>query len=78
MINPNQSIGTLVGLRNKLVLKGNGIQKFLIPEGSVTYAKAPELDHISVTVGEGTTTKIRTYQLDRTLYRLEGNGSLQS
>jgi hypothetical protein len=78
VVDPDQEIGTLFGLKNKLVLRpvaGEGDRRVLIPEGEVTYQKtSPPL----VTVDSGTVRRLCEYRLDTTLRRLLDDGSLQS
>ncbi|KAI9824844.1 MAG: hypothetical protein M1819_000796 [Sarea resinae] len=78
-IDPNQVIGTLVGLRNTLVLKkdrGDQDRLVIIPEGKVTYRKS--VDHILVTIDRSSTAKAHVYHVDRRLGRMVDNGNLQS
>ena len=79
-IDPDQSLGTLVGLRNKLMLKhkDTGNRLVILPEGSVSYRA--NVDHILVTIrkDEDTATKAHTYHVNDQIGRLVDNGSLQS
>lgn len=78
-IDPNQGIGTLVGLRNKLVLKhdkGGDDRLVVIPEGQVTYHRTS--NHIVVSIDRNTTAKAHAYNVDKRLGRMVDNGNLQS
>ncbi|RDA94782.1 hypothetical protein CP533_4222 [Ophiocordyceps camponoti-saundersi (nom. inval.)] len=84
MVDTNQKAGTLVGLRNFLVLRKEGespsllpSRMVLIPEGS-TYKKESFPGHISIQVDFATVKRLQAYQMDNHLGRLVGNGSLES
>jgi hypothetical protein len=80
IIDPDQRIGTLSGLANKLILKHErGVEDrlALIPEGSVAYSM-PMTGHVSVSVDLSRAWTTHTYQVDEVLGRLIDNGSLQS
>ncbi|KAF2745418.1 hypothetical protein M011DRAFT_478936 [Sporormia fimetaria CBS 119925] len=73
-----QRIGTLIGLSSRLVLKhiGNDDDRLvLIPDGEITYSKTGY--HVSVSVIEGSSSKVNAYYIDEKLERLRDNGSLQ-
>jgi hypothetical protein len=79
----NQSIGCLIGLKSKLVLRScsNGDECLvLIPEGPVK-CSAERLDeqttHISVSI-EADVSKVHAYHLNHYLGMLKGSGELQS
>lgn len=76
-VDGNQSIGTLVGLRSKLVLIDplSGDRRVLIPAGSVILTKC--YGHISATITPAPTSPF-VYKVDQTLQRLTDNGDLQS
>ena len=81
-IDENQSIGTLVGLQHKLVLRNDnktGIDNrmILIPEGKPSFEKSPG-GHVDVSVVYGTATRVQSYVIDSQLGRLKDNGTLQS
>ena len=76
-IDPDQRIGTLIGLRSKLVLKGAKGRTLLIPEGAFTYARESNSDHIEVTVEENSASRIRAYEIDNILGRIIGDSSIQ-
>ncbi|KAK6074920.1 hypothetical protein SCUP234_07919 [Seiridium cupressi] len=84
-IDEQQSIGTLVGLRGKLVLRDSnnpGSRVVLIPEGQITYRKDhnenAESMHIQVFVTTGTATRVQHYLIDSRIGRLVDAGTLQS
>ncbi|KAJ7272609.1 hypothetical protein B0H12DRAFT_1007977 [Mycena haematopus] len=78
-----QSIGTLIGLQNKLVLKSvNGeMMKFFVPNGSVTIVPG-ETRHPRVTISPSVQNdgrvKIFSYDVDDIVGRVVGDGSLTS
>ncbi|KAH9906006.1 hypothetical protein F4778DRAFT_802433, partial [Xylariomycetidae sp. FL2044] len=74
-----QTVGTLIGLRSKLVLKGptNFVRrKVLIPNGRVSYERAA--GHVRVSIDKSTSTRTHAYDVDNLLGRLTGDGSMQS
>lgn len=78
-VHENQRVGTLIGLRSKLVLKsgkGNARDKILIPNGKIVHNK--EDDHVSVTIDQSSSTKTLAYEIDRQLGRVLDNGTLTS
>ncbi|KAE8440778.1 hypothetical protein EG329_006578 [Mollisiaceae sp. DMI_Dod_QoI] len=77
-IDKDQSLGTLVGLCSKLVLKNekNGNRLVIIPEGGVTYES--DADHVRVNIRKDLASKAHAYHVDTQLGRLLDNGSLQS
>lgn len=76
----NQSIGTLVGLSNKLVLRQTGnadCRMVLVPEGD--FEVTPTIhDHVNVSLVYGTASRVQSYYMDVQLGRLTDNGTLQS
>ncbi|ROW09287.1 hypothetical protein VPNG_05843 [Cytospora leucostoma] len=76
-IDSNQSIGTLIGLKNKLVLKdpSKGDRRVVVPAGNVLFVRNG--DHVSVGM-DPSPTSTHVYRLDTTLGLLRDNGSLQS
>lgn len=79
IVDPDQRVGTLVGLSNKLVLKHTrdmDERLVVVPEGSITYQKA--LNHVVVCIDPDTAVKAHVYHLDHILGRATDNGSLQS
>ncbi|RMZ91442.1 hypothetical protein DV736_g1343, partial [Chaetothyriales sp. CBS 134916] len=77
-VDPDQSLGTLVGLQSKLMLQNDatGRRSVIIPEGSVFCRR--DGDHVHVTIGQDSAVKAHTYPVDRRLGRLLDNGTLQS
>ncbi|KAJ9257552.1 hypothetical protein DTO195F2_5534 [Paecilomyces variotii] len=77
-IDPDQSLGTLVGLRSKLILlhENDHSRKVLIPDGAVTWVK--DGGHVGVNIGWQAVSKLHVYSVDNQLGRLVDNGSLQS
>ncbi|RMZ83548.1 hypothetical protein DV738_g1146, partial [Chaetothyriales sp. CBS 135597] len=77
-IDPDQSLATLVGLQNKLLLRDNasGRRSVIIPEGHVSYRR--DGDHVHVTIAHDAMAKAHAYPVDRQLGRLVDNGTLQS
>lgn len=76
-IDRNQSIGTLVGLKTKLVLRNplNNERKVAIPFGNVAVSRYG--DHVSVTISPNSESP-HVYKVDEVLQRLTDNGSLLS
>jgi hypothetical protein len=77
-IDTDQSLDTLVGLRNKFILKyENGDNRLVVlPEGYVSYEK--NSDHVRVIINKDSTAKAHAYYVDDQIGRLVDNGSLQS
>ena len=81
-ISPVQSIGTLCGLKNKLVLQNNDnpdLRKVIIPFGMVTSTNTRN-KHPVVTIAPYANPCIRTfiYDVDGLIGRLSGDGTLSS
>ena len=83
IIDPDQNLGTFVGLRNRLILCGipecaRQVDRVLvIPHGAIQYVQ--HNSHTAVTVEmTGRNTHYLTYQVDSILGRLRGEGSFQS
>ncbi|OKL58449.1 hypothetical protein UA08_06149 [Talaromyces atroroseus] len=78
VIAEDQSLGTLVGLYNRLILKNEitGDRIVLIPEGHVTWKRVA--DHIAVDIKWQPVSCLHSYSVDSQLGRLVDNGSLQS
>lgn len=76
-VDSSQSIGTLVGLKTKLVLRNvlNDDRKVIIPAGDIWYQ--PNGNHISVFITP-TAGSPHVYEIDEMLKKLGDNGSLQS
>jgi hypothetical protein len=77
-IDTDQSLGTLVGLRNKLMLKHeNGNNRLVVLlEGHVSYEK--NSDYVRVIIDKDANAKAHAYYVDDQIGRLVDNGSLQS
>ncbi|OTA55802.1 hypothetical protein K449DRAFT_468641 [Hypoxylon sp. EC38] len=78
-VDKDQSIGTLIGLHRKLVLKGDGHQaqrKVIIPSGNVTFKRKDQ--HVGVYIENSSTTKVHTYDIDSLLGRLTNSSNIQS
>lgn len=79
-VDENQSIGTLVGLRNKLVVKGSrdtDKRLVIIPEGDVSITDSA-CGHVAISVARGTASRVQIYGIDSQLRRMTDNGTLQS
>ncbi|PHH64685.1 hypothetical protein CDD81_4126 [Ophiocordyceps australis] len=79
-IDQDQNIGTLIGLKNKLVLRKESdmARMVLIPEGNVAWDQSDESCHISVSIDVTEAKNLQAYRVDPHLGRLKDNGSLQS
>ena len=78
-VDDSQELGTLVGLRNMLVLcqEHDTAQRILLaPQGALSLRKRED-NHIAAIIDHSTATILHTYTIDRHLGRLLGN-SLQS
>ncbi|KAE8351981.1 hypothetical protein BDV28DRAFT_149490 [Aspergillus coremiiformis] len=77
-IDTNQSLGTLVGLHNRLILKHQKVEKrlVLLLDGTVSIAKSN--DHVAISVSKASNMKLHPYHIDKQLGRLVDNGTLQS
>ena len=78
VIDADQSLGTLVGLRSKLILlhENDNSRKVLIPDGPVAWEKHGK--HLAVSIGWQAASKVHVYSVDDQLGRLVDNGSFQS
>ncbi|OKL60912.1 hypothetical protein UA08_03562 [Talaromyces atroroseus] len=77
VIDDNQSLGTLVGLRSRLLLTNQkGSRLLIVPEGDVTWEAYQ--GHINVYVDKRSMIRSHSYLVDDQLRRLVDNGSLQS
>lgn len=79
IVDKDQKIGTLVGLRDRLVLKGDAVRtrrKVIIPSGRIAFDRADQ--HLEVTVDKDSASKVHVYEVDTLLGRLIDDGSLQS
>ncbi|KXH26599.1 hypothetical protein CSIM01_02900 [Colletotrichum simmondsii] len=83
-VDPNQAVGTLIGLKDKLVLKVDKLphpalpvgRKIIVLEGNISPLKKD--GHVEVTVSKGFALRVHAYDVDDTLNRLASNGSRQS
>ncbi|KAL4901190.1 hypothetical protein BDW74DRAFT_187846 [Aspergillus multicolor] len=77
-IDPDQSLATMIGLRDKLILnnKSTGDQMVLITEGDVVWERKRR--HVNVKIVWRAASKAHAYTVDAQLGRLTDNGSLQS
>lgn len=79
-VDENQSIGTLVGLRNKLVVKDSrdtDKRLVIVPEGDVSISNSA-CGHVAISVARGTTSRVQIYGIDSQLRRMTDSGTLQS
>lgn len=79
-VDENQSIGTLVGLRNKLVVKDSrdtDKRLVIIPEGNVSITNSA-CGHVAISMVRGTASRVQIYGIDSQLRRMTDNGTLQS
>lgn len=81
IVDPNQSIGTLIGLRTRLVLCGilplarKHDRILLIPEGQVSVS--PTGSHVEAHIAvDGSNIRLYRYQIDATLRRLQDDGDI--
>lgn len=78
-LDSKQCIGTLVGLKNRLVLRNEqNRRKVLIPDGEPTWSRDPATGHVQVSIPHGKSEKVHAYDIDSLLQRLVDNGSAQS
>ncbi|KAF9870460.1 hypothetical protein CkaCkLH20_12127 [Colletotrichum karsti] len=83
-VDTSQAIGTLIGLKDKLVLKVDSLpdpalsadRKVLVLEGDVKYIGTS--DHIEVTIKKDFGQKVHAYDVDDGLGKIASNGSYQS
>lgn len=83
IVDPDQSLETMIGLKSRLVLCGIGQlarkhdRLLVIPQGKVSISKAGP--HVSVTMStSGTKIRLFRYQIDGVLRRLQGPGDVTS
>ncbi|KAH7361363.1 hypothetical protein BKA66DRAFT_444744 [Pyrenochaeta sp. MPI-SDFR-AT-0127] len=83
-VDEDQSVGTLVGLNSKLVLRSTQnppMRLLIIPEGEIVFkgqGSGVGYDHIVVSVLPGTVRRVQAYQMDELLGRLVANTKLES
>ncbi|KAI9717157.1 MAG: hypothetical protein M1812_004905 [Candelaria pacifica] len=71
IVDRNQDLGTLFGLKNKLVLRnGSASQSVLIPFGHVSITKAWEHVRIEIAIGEEAKVRYFQYHIDPQLRKL--------
>ncbi|KAJ9225449.1 hypothetical protein DTO169C6_2182 [Paecilomyces variotii] len=77
-VDRDQSLGCLVGFKNKLVLKHqeNGSRMAILLEGDLSHCKS--LDHIHVSADQTSNIKAHVYVVDDQIGRLVDNSTLQS
>ncbi|KAI1175689.1 hypothetical protein F4777DRAFT_549550 [Nemania sp. FL0916] len=74
-IDNDQSLGTLIGFSNKLILKDSNRRLVLVPEGLVSWQ--PDHNHIRITVAKPSLVKVHSFYVDSELGQLIDNGDLQ-
>ncbi len=83
IVDPDQSVGALIGLKSRLVLSGilplarKHDRIILIPEGQVTLVQKGSHIEATITV-QDPEIRILRYQIDATLHRLQGDGDMFS
>ncbi|KAH6961733.1 hypothetical protein BKA56DRAFT_647758 [Ilyonectria sp. MPI-CAGE-AT-0026] len=78
-IDPDQSVGTLVGFKSKLVLRSDQdppTRMLIMPEGDIQFQKFS--DHVTVNVAYGTAQRVQSYRIDDLLDRLIADTKLES
>ena len=83
IVDPDQSLGTMIGLKSRLILCGNGQlarkhdRLLVIPQGEISISKSGT--HVNVTISSNSN-KIRLfqYQIDGILRRLQGSADIMS
>ena len=81
IVDPDQSVGTLIGLKSRLVL--SGVQKLarkhdrilLVPEGHVSTSRTGSHVEVFISV-QGPRIRLFQYPIDATLRRLQGGGGM--
>ncbi|KAI1307733.1 hypothetical protein F5Y03DRAFT_114674 [Xylaria venustula] len=76
-VDDDQSLGTLIGFANKLILKHKNRRLVLVPEGLVSWSSGNGNGHIRVKISRPSITKVHTLEEDRELWRLIDKGDLQ-
>lgn len=83
IVDPDQSLGTMIGLKSRLVLCGIGQlarkhdRLLIIPQGKVSISKTGP--HIGITMStSGDKIRLFRYQIDGVLRRLQGSGDITS
>ncbi|KAI1337558.1 hypothetical protein F5Y15DRAFT_147782 [Xylariaceae sp. FL0016] len=78
-VDNDQSIGALVGLESRLVLKSDQTpsqRMVIIPNGDASFAR--EGGHVRVGLEKSSATRVHVYSINQRLGRLDDDGSLQS
>ncbi|KAI1763802.1 hypothetical protein GGR53DRAFT_466937 [Hypoxylon sp. FL1150] len=74
-VDGDQSLGTLIGFANKLILRRGSQRLVLVPEGPVSWQSVR--GHIRVMVSKAFITTVHPLHIDSVLGRLTDNGDLQ-
>ncbi|KAI0818346.1 hypothetical protein GGR55DRAFT_694556 [Xylaria sp. FL0064] len=74
-VDDDQSLGTLIGFTNKLLLKHEHHRLALVPEGLVSWES--DHGHVRVMVSKASIIKVHALHVDSELGRLIDNGNLQ-
>ncbi|KAL1791853.1 hypothetical protein ACET3X_009604 [Alternaria dauci] len=78
IIDSDQTMGALVGMRSRLILRSaDGQRTVLIPEGSFKFTRV-SIHHPEVSTSEASAARVRAYNIDETLGQITGDGSLRS
>ncbi|KAK2480402.1 hypothetical protein H9L39_07970 [Fusarium oxysporum f. sp. albedinis] len=78
-IDSDQSVGTLVGFKSKLVLcndQNPSVRIVLIPEGDIQFQRFS--GHVTINVAYGTADRVQAYRIDDLLGRLIADTKLES
>ncbi|EXK26577.1 hypothetical protein FOMG_16823 [Fusarium oxysporum f. sp. melonis 26406] len=78
-IDPDQSLGTLVGFTSKLILRSDfalPVRMFIVPEGRVHIQRLG--GQATAAIAYGTARRIQNYRIDKLLRRLVANTKLES
>ncbi|KAI1756223.1 hypothetical protein F4782DRAFT_526779 [Xylaria castorea] len=78
-VHEHQAVGTLIGLRSKLLLRSNNPNsrdKLIIPNGKILHYSGK--DHIYITIDRSSSTGTHVYEIDPQLGRVIDNGTLRS
>ena len=91
IVDPDQTMGTLVGLQSRLILRSTENRMVLIPHGLFDFAITSKIpagpfascnesisQHTTVRLVDNSATRIRAYHMDETLGQIDGDGSMQS
>ncbi|KAG5744637.1 hypothetical protein H9Q70_012663 [Fusarium xylarioides] len=83
-IDNDQSLGTLIGLASKLILrdiKDSSIRTVIIPEGKVEHRPTAQgciEDHVRVMIAHGTAHRVQAYKIDNVLRRLVADDKMET